>query len=228
MSFLTIGLIFLIYPFIIYLCTKSANRLWKKALLAGVMMVPIGIYFIPYFRIQALHERMCAIDAGLRTLRPIEPSDSLRIFNRSADLRHAQSYSYYAPKLKYLELNPAQYWEAKQTSNKDARPAVAVYKFEPNEQFGTLMKTGRKDDRKFLAIRMPDEFVMPTVPYEYIERTEKIDHGVRSIKEMSRGGVVYLRYTRYRHAWSGVLYPDGTPVWQCPERFTGLLSEVFR
>jgi hypothetical protein len=189
------------------------------------MLVPIGIYFIPYFSIQALHQRMCAIDAGLKVLRPIKPGDSLRLYNFKPSLNAAQSFAQYAPKLKYLELNPSSYEEAPKGSRENQIMPGVIYTFRINEKFGQLDKNGRKDNHRLIAEPVGMGATLTSDAYEYIERDEEISHGTKQLIEIMRNGVVYIRHTTYRHAWTGIRYPDGVAIWQCPDR---PINNIFR
>ena len=222
MSWLLVYLMALAYPFLIGLLLWKL-RPWRWALLSSaIVLLPAVVFMWPYFKIKNEHERLCALDGGLRILKQPDRADSVRIYlskYEALDQWEADLYiRSYAPKLRYLELHLSEEKEQDELRKpvEKRKPVSWVYTYQPNPRYKELPPNVRNGSSRYMAVPVPDMPSLQGVVYEFKEKEEKIPNGVRTVMELSRNGEVYARSIYYRHIWSGIKYPDAVEDFRCP------------
>ena len=224
MSWLLVYLIALAYPFLIGLLLWKL-RPWRWALLSSaIVLLPAVGFMWPYFKIKNEHERLCALDGGLRILKQPDRADSVRIFlskygavnQRAADL-YIRSY---APEVKYLELRLNEEIEREEMKKPPGKRKLRrwVYTYQSSSEYENASPRVRNKNNQYMAVPVPDMPSLQGSVYEFREKEEKIPNGMRTVMELSRDGEVYVRGVEYYHAWSGIKYPDAVEAWRCPSR----------
>ena len=199
---LTLWLLMGLYVSLFILAGKK-SKTWKGRFIGWLLLLaPVAIYMWDYPVVYYQHQRDCKAEGGLRVLIQPEKADRVQLDGDSYNEGSAHFFLYgYSPKVVLVE--------ATESLHGQKSTGYFAYTLDPQSVSG-----GRKLDYKFKKTPLTE----PSGGLYVLSKHYEADDSLRREKRewwLTRNGVLYAKWTAFRHYWNKIHYSDGVPEWRC-------------
>lgn len=212
MSWLLFYVLAALFP-VAFIVIGFKSKSWRARLsIWALLTLPVAWYCWDYFAIKREHERMCAAEGGLRVLIQPEKADRVRLDTSFVALSPRSMLDVYYPRLQTVESK-----SGKREGMSNLSQHYTAYSGEPNPRAGLPTDKGPWSKEPKLTYQEARVESLDTNVYHISVHEMSILHGASRETRLSKGGIVYAKYSEFVHWWTGIQYPDALPTWRCPK-----------